>query len=69
MDAVSSASVAQIVCDTAIQWDCELPALFKQIEHARFVYDIVTPVVFLVCIVAVFFVPLFLLNRTRKKDE
>lgn len=69
MDAASSASVVQIVCDTAIQWDCKLPALFEQIEQARFIHNVVTPITFLVCIVVLFFVPLFFIKSNGEKDE
>ena len=65
VDAVTSASVVEIICDTAVQWDCNLPILFEKIERARFIYNVVTPIVFLVYIGITFWLPLFLLNKVK----
>jgi len=39
-------TVITVACDTLVQWDCELPVLFKHIEHQRFMKQIVIPLMF-----------------------
>ena len=59
--------IISIACDTAVQWDCNLPALFEQIERVRFMDTYVVPVIFLTYTTLVFFLPLWLLNRKQNK--
>ena len=66
VDAVTSASVIAIACDTAVQWDCKLLAIFEKIERERFFSTYFMPALFLTYIAVGFFLPLWLLNRKQK---